>query len=88
MKDIQIAINVSAVQFKQPGFVDEVVRVIVESGIDPVRIKFELTESMMHIIDDTRAKMEKIRELGVQFSLDDFGTGYSSLTYLPVSKKL
>ena len=82
MKDIQIAINVSAVQFKQPGFVDEVVRVIVESGIDPVRIKFELTESMMHSIDDTCAKMEKLRELGVQFSLDDFGTGYSSLSTL------
>ena len=82
MKDIQIAINVSAAQFKQMGFVDEVIRVIVESGINPARIKFELTESMMHSIDETRAKMEKIRELGVRFSLDDFGTGYSSLSSL------
>ncbi len=82
MKDIQIAINVSAGQFKQLGFVDEVIHVIVESGINPARIKFELTESMMHSIDDTRIKMEKIRELGVRFSLDDFGTGYSSLSSL------
>ena len=82
MKNIQIAINVSAGQFKQPGFVDEVIHVIVESGINPARIKFELTESMMHSIDETRVKMEKIRELGVRFSLDDFGTGYSSLSSL------
>lgn len=82
MKDIQIAINVSAGQFKQPAFVDEVIEVIVGSGIDASRIKFELTESMMHSIDETRVKMEKIRELGVRFSLDDFGTGYSSLSSL------
>jgi diguanylate cyclase (GGDEF)-like protein/PAS domain S-box-containing protein len=82
MKDIQIAINVSAAQFKQADFVDEVIRVIFESGINPARLKFELTESMMHSIDEMRAKMEKIRELGVQFSLDDFGTGYSSLSSL------
>jgi len=82
MKDIQIAINVSAGQFKQPGFVDEVIQVIVESGVTGSQIKFELTESMMHSIDETRAKMERIRELGVRFSLDDFGTGYSSLSSL------
>lgn len=82
MKDIQIAINVSAAQFKRSSFVEEVIQVIVDSGINPARIKFELTESMMHSIDETRAKMEKIRELGVRFSLDDFGTGYSSLSSL------
>ena len=82
MKGIQIAINVSASQFKQQDFVDEVIQTILESGIDPARIKFELTESMMHSIDETREKMEKIRELGVRFSLDDFGTGYSSLASL------
>ncbi len=82
MKDIQIAINVSARQFKQTGFVDEVIQVIQESGIDASKVKFELTESMMHSIDETRIKMEKIREVGVRFSLDDFGTGYSSLSSL------
>ena len=82
MKGIQIAINVSASQFKHQGFVNEVIQTITESGIDPARIKFELTESMMHSIDDTREKMERIRELGVRFSLDDFGTGYSSLSSL------
>lgn len=82
MKDIQIAINVSAGQFKQASFVDEVIQVIRESGIDASKVKFELTESMMHSIDETRLKMEKIREVGVRFSLDDFGTGYSSLSSL------
>ncbi len=82
MKDIQIAINVSAGQFKQPDFVDEVIKVISGSDINASRIKLELTESMMHNIDETRVKMEKIRELGVRFSLDDFGTGYSSLSSL------
>ena len=42
-------------------------------------LKLELTESMMHNIDQVREKMEKICELGIRFSLDDFGTGYSSL---------
>ncbi len=82
MKDIQIAINVSAGQFKQPDFVDEVIKVIAGSDINASRIKLELTESMMHNIDETRVKMEKIRELGIRFSLDDFGTGYSSLSSL------
>ena len=82
MNHIHIAINVSAGQFRQLAFVDEVIQVIVESGIDASRIKLELTESMMHSIDETRIKMEKIRQLGVRFSLDDFGTGYSSLSSL------
>ena len=82
MKDIQIAINVSAGQFKQTNFVDEVIQAISASHISASCIKLELTESMMHNIDETRVKMEKIRELGVRFSLDDFGTGYSSLSSL------
>ncbi len=59
MNHIHIAINVSAGQFRQLAFVDEVIQVIVESGIDASRIKLELTESMMHSIDETRIKMEK-----------------------------
>lgn len=82
MKDIQLAINVSAGQFKHTNFVDEVIQVISSSHISASCIKLELTESMMHNIDETRVKMEKIRELGVRFSLDDFGTGYSSLSSL------
>jgi diguanylate cyclase (GGDEF)-like protein/PAS domain S-box-containing protein len=82
MKDIQIAINVSAGQFKQTNFVDEVIQAISANHISASCIKLELTESMMHNIDETRVKMEKIRELGVRFSLDDFGTGYSSLSSL------
>ena len=53
------------------------------AGADPLRLKLELTESMLvHDVADVIEKMRNIRALGVSFSLDDFGTGYSSLTYL------
>ncbi len=76
---LQISINVSARQFKDPDFVQKIFQLIQMSGIDGSMLKLELTESMMHNIDQVREKMEKIRELGIRFSLDDFGTGYSSL---------
>ncbi|OGV77918.1 MAG: hypothetical protein A3I83_01160 [Methylotenera sp. RIFCSPLOWO2_02_FULL_45_14] len=54
-----------------------------QHGIDPVRLKLELTESMLlEQIDLTIATMNALKEIGVRFSLDDFGTGYSSLQYL------
>ena len=76
---LQIAINVSARQFQDPNFVRKTFQLVQSSGIDGSMLKLELTESMMHDIDQVREKMEKIRELGIRFSLDDFGTGYSSL---------
>jgi len=80
---LQIAVNVSARQFRQPDFVAKVQRVLTDSGIQPSRLKLELTESML--LEDARdiiAKMQVIKQLGVLFSMDDFGTGYSSLAYL------
>ncbi len=79
---LQLAINVSVRQFRDQDFFRKITQVITEIGIDPSRLKLELTESMMHNIDEVRPQMEKIRELGVRFSLDDFGTGYSSLASL------
>jgi predicted signal transduction protein with EAL and GGDEF domain len=79
---LQLAVNVSVRQFAQPDFEDTVLKAINESGIDPRRLMLELTESMMHEPDDTAAKMNRLREIGVRFSLDDFGTGYSSLSVL------
>jgi diguanylate cyclase (GGDEF)-like protein/PAS domain S-box-containing protein len=80
---LSISINVSARQFHQADFVDEVLRVIAQTGADPARLKLELTESLMVAsIEDVIAKMSALRERGVGFSLDDFGTGYSSLAYL------
>lgn len=82
-KITKIAVNVSALQFKQDNFMDTVKRVIEDTKIDPNILEIELTESM--IIDNleaTIAKMNELRQLGIRISIDDFGTGYSSLSYL------
>lgn len=81
--ELQIAVNVSARQFRQADFVAQVERVLVASGVNPARLKFELTESV--VLEDVERAIEKmwaIKQLGVSFSMDDFGTGYSSLSYL------
>ncbi|MGB9093486.1 MAG: EAL domain-containing protein, partial [Gallionella sp.] len=83
MRGLVVAVNVSAKQFRQPDFVDQVKSVVQHHGIDPARLKLELTEGMLlENIEETIATMNALNELGVKFSLDDFGTGYSSLQYL------
>lgn len=78
-----MAVNVSARQFRQADFVDVVRNIIVASGIDPARLKLELTESLvLDNVADSIAKMHTLKGIGVHFSMDDFGTGYSSLAYL------
>ncbi|MBK4733988.1 EAL domain-containing protein [Noviherbaspirillum pedocola] len=78
-----VSVNVSASQFRHPQFVELVLKVVRDSGIDPRRLKLELTESVLvENPEETIAKMARLREAGVGFSLDDFGTGYSSLSYL------
>ncbi len=80
---LTLAVNVSAQQFRLPDAVARVGAVLGQHGIDPSRLKIELTESMLlSDVEDTIEKMKAIKALGVGFSLDDFGTGYSSLTYL------
>jgi diguanylate cyclase (GGDEF)-like protein/PAS domain S-box-containing protein len=80
---LQLAVNVSAKQFRQPGFVDDIKDVLQRTGANPVLLKLELTESVvLEDIDQVIDKMRALNELGVSFSLDDFGTGYSSLSYL------
>ena len=82
-RDLQLAVNVSARQFRQPDFVAQIQSVLETSGAIPARLKLELTESMvLEDIEDTIEKMQAIKRLGVNFSMDDFGTGYSSLSYL------
>lgn len=81
--DLQLAVNVSAGQFHQPDFVEQVSEVLNQTAIIPSRLKLELTESMvLDDVTDTIAKMHALKQLGVRFSMDDFGTGYSSLAYL------
>ncbi len=82
---LQLAVNVSARQFRQPDFVEQVFEVLKETGVDPFKLglEFELTESLvLHDIDDSIGKMQALRDMGIRFSLDDFGTGQSSLSYL------
>jgi EAL domain-containing protein (putative c-di-GMP-specific phosphodiesterase class I) len=82
-RDLTLAVNVSAKQFRQPDFVAQVNRVLLESGAKHSQLKLELTEStVLENVEDTIHKMRELKLLGVSFSLDDFGTGYSSLQYL------
>ena len=78
-----MAVNVSARQFHNEQFVDQLLHTLERSGADPTLLKLEITESLL--LDDVEATIVKMRALkakGVCFSLDDFGTGYSSLSYL------
>ncbi len=80
---IQLSINVSARQFRQPSFVTQVCEVINKTGANPRMLKLELTESMLvEDVEDVISKMNTLQAIGVSFSLDDFGTGFSSLSYL------
>ena len=80
---LQLAINVSARQFHQADFVEQIRRLLDRSSINPDRLKLELTETLvLSDINDTILKMNELRGIGVCFSMDDFGTGYSSLAYL------
>lgn len=83
MSHLTMAVNVSAHQFRQLDFVDQVLGVLQTTGARPERLKLELTESLL--VDNVAAVVETMTALktkGIGFSLDDFGTGYSSLAYL------
>jgi EAL domain-containing protein (putative c-di-GMP-specific phosphodiesterase class I) len=80
---LTVSVNVSAVQFQQPGFVDGVAEVLREAGLPPQWLELELTESIL--IQDAKDAMQRLQalsQLGVKLAIDDFGTGYSSLAYL------
>ncbi|MDP1613717.1 MAG: EAL domain-containing protein [Sulfuritalea sp.] len=83
MAHLTLAVNVSAHQFNQPKFVDDVLAALSDSGANPQRLKLELTESLLvQNVQEIIEKMFALKARGVGFSLDDFGTGYSSLSYL------
>ena len=80
---LTVAVNVSAKQFQMPTFVEEVLVLVDYFGVNPARLKLEITESLMvENVDDIIVKMTALKNRGINFSLDDFGTGYSSLAYL------
>jgi diguanylate cyclase (GGDEF)-like protein/PAS domain S-box-containing protein len=90
LPSLPVAVNLSAIQFKQRNLVDEVERSLAESGLEARFLEFELTESML--MEDVTAiarTLESLKALGVRIAIDDFGTGHSSLMHLkrfPIDK--
>ena len=83
LAELTIAVNISARQIREPGFVDQVLATIARAEANPARLRLELTESLLvDKIDEIVAKMHALKGRGIGFALDDFGTGYSSLSYL------
>jgi diguanylate cyclase (GGDEF)-like protein len=82
-RHLSLSVNVSAKQFHQVDFVEQVQSVVMHHGINPARLNLELTESMLlQNVSAMILKMNALRAIGIRFELDDFGTGYSSLQYL------
>ena len=80
---LSLAVNVSARELREPGFVPGVLKCLQVWKVPPNLLRIELTESVLaHRVDDIIGKMNELKAHGVGFSLDDFGTGYSSLSYL------
>jgi diguanylate cyclase (GGDEF)-like protein/PAS domain S-box-containing protein len=80
---LTVAVNVSARQFRQPAFAEQVLEVLERTGANPNRLKLELTESLLLAnVEHTIDNMNMLKTKGIAFALDDFGTGYSSLAYL------
>jgi diguanylate cyclase (GGDEF)-like protein/PAS domain S-box-containing protein len=83
LPDMVIAVNLSAIQFRQPKLPEIVSRILDETGLAADHLELELTEAVA--MDDPQAAVEmmnKLHERGIRLSIDDFGTGYSSLSYL------
>jgi diguanylate cyclase (GGDEF)-like protein/PAS domain S-box-containing protein len=86
---LSISVNLSSRQFTQPDLIEQVRQILHETGLDPRRLKLEITESVvMENSEHAIETLKQLRSLGLELSIDDFGTGYSSLSYLhrfPVS---
>ncbi len=80
---LPVAVNVSAVQFRQKGFLRLIETVLSENGLSPQYLELELTESLiLSNVNVVLSMLRQLKEMGVRLSIDDFGTGYSSLSYL------
>ena len=81
--DITLSINVSVKHLMKNDFLDEIQRILDESGVPATNLEIEITESIMiDSVDKALECIDKIRAMGIQIAIDDFGTGYSSLSYL------
>ena len=80
---VQIAVNVSATEFRDKDFIQCVRKVLSETGLEPRYLEFELTEGvLMQDVASTASVLQELKEMGVRLAVDDFGTGFSSLSYL------
>jgi diguanylate cyclase (GGDEF)-like protein/PAS domain S-box-containing protein len=80
---VTIAVNISAVQFRNENFLDDVFAILKDTGLDPRFLELELTEGvLMKHAESAESVLRTLRARGVQVAIDDFGTGYSSLSYL------
>jgi diguanylate cyclase (GGDEF)-like protein len=78
-----LALNLSCSQLDEEDFLDQVDRLLAETGVDPQRLEFEITESsLLNHVDQKSELLSAIRARGIRIAVDDFGTGYSSLSYL------
>src|SRR5713226_10155847 len=80
---VPITVNVSAVEFRDKGFVECVRSILSETGLEARHLGLELTEGvLMEDAESTASVLQELKTMGVQLAVDDFGTGYSSLSYL------
>jgi len=83
LPSMSMAVNVSSVEFRSPGFLASLRTILHETGWDPHLLEIELTESVLMQDSETSASvLQALKAMGIQLALDDFGTGYSSLSYL------
>ncbi len=80
---LQVAVNISAAQFRGSGLMQVIMNALATSGLHPTRLEIEITETvLLQDKEATLAVLHRLRALGIRIAMDDFGTGYSSLTYL------
>jgi EAL domain-containing protein (putative c-di-GMP-specific phosphodiesterase class I) len=80
---VTLAVNVSAVQFRRPGFSESVKRSLHETGLDPQYLELELTESLLLANGEVNLSViQELNAIGLGLAIDDFGTGYSNFGYL------
>jgi EAL domain-containing protein (putative c-di-GMP-specific phosphodiesterase class I) len=80
---VPVAVNVSASEFADKDFISGVRAVLIATGVEPVNLELELTESvLMQDAESTVRTLGALKAMGVRLAIDDFGTGYSSFTYL------
>jgi len=81
---VQVAVNVSSIQFHRKGFVEDVGIILRQTGLKPELLQIEFTESvMLRGALSSAEPMNRLRDMGISLAIDDFGTGYSCLSYLP-----